>query len=165
MNVLWMHHFITDNTEAHEKIWNNHLKNAPRLMFQRVIHVAREQQNTQLISNLIKQLQTIKVTDGALGIAYSCLLDVHAAKEQYEQGLQTIDEALKFVCLENINRTALQRIKDGIEKSGKSFPHIVPDKVATNKNGPATSSSSSSSSSSTSSSSSSSDDEPATKKV
>lgn len=150
MNVLWMHHFITENTEASDKIWNTHLANAPRIMFQRVVHVAREQQNATLISNLIKKLQTIKVTDGALGIAYSCLLDVQAAKEQYEQGLQTIDEALKYVCLDNINRTALLRIKEGIEKSGKSFPHTIPDKVS-KKSGVVSSSSSSSTSSSSSS--------------
>lgn len=168
MNVLWMHHFVAGNEESHQRLWTAHVSAAPRLMFQRVIHVAREQRNESLIRNLISQLKSIAVSDGALGIAYSCLLDVQAATERYEAGLVTIDEALKNVCLENINRTALLRIKEGVEKAGKQFPHSIPDKVTpppTRNTGPGGAADTTSSSSScSSSSSSSSDDEPERKR-
>lgn len=162
MNVLWMHYFATDNTEEHERLWKTHVAATPRLMFQRIIHVAREQQNEQLIRNLIKKLKSISVTDGALGIAYSCLLDVLATKEQYDQGLVAVNDALKDVCLEHINRTALLRIKEGIERANKTFPHAIPEKTSTGvgktNSGPGGAVDTTSSSSSSSSSSS--DDEP-----
>lgn len=147
MNVLWVHHFIKENTDACNRIWDNHLASAPRLMFQRIVHLAREKQDEKLIQRLIELLKQTKVSEGAIGNAYSCLLDVYAIKEQYENGLVALDTAVKDVCLENINRTALVRIKAGLEKSGKHFPHIIPDRVLKQNEESSDSSSSSSSSS------------------
>lgn len=149
MNVLWSHHFVNENIEVSDRIWDKYLAKAPRLMFQRIVHLAREKQDDKLIQRLIVLLKKTQVSEGAIGNAYSCLLDVHASKEQFDAGLIALDSAVKDVCLENINRTALQRIKTGVEKSGKSFPYKLPEK--TNK--PTESSSSSSSSSGSSSSS------------
>jgi leucine-rich PPR motif-containing protein len=148
MNVLWVHHFIKENTDACNRIWDNHLSVAPRLMFQRIVHLAREKQDEKLIQRLIELLKQTKVSEGAIGNAYSCLLDVYATKEQYENGLIALDIAVKDVCLENINRTALVRIKAGLEKSGKDFPHKIPDRLLKQNDDPLDSSSSSSSSSS-----------------
>lgn len=149
MNVLWSHHFANGNIEVSDRIWDQHLAKAPRLMFQRIVHLAREKQDEKLIQRLIVLLKKTKVSEGAIGNAYSCLLDVLASKEQFDDGLIALDSAIKDVCLENINRTALQRIKTGVEKSGKSFPHKIPEKTTK----PSESSSSSSSSGSSSSSS------------
>lgn len=149
MNVLWSHHFVNENIEASDRIWDKHLAKAPRLMFQRIVHLAREKQDDKLIQRLIVLLKKTQVSEGAIGNAYSCLLDVYASKEQFDDGLIALDAAVKDVCLENINRTALQRIKTGIEKSGKSFSYKIPEKT---NNKPSESSSSSSGSSGSSSS-------------
>lgn len=146
MNVLWVHYFIAENDEACQRIWDKHLVAAPRLMFQRIVQLARDKQDERLIQRLIDLLKRTKVSEGAIGNAYSCLLDVYAVKEQYDDGLVALDSAVKEVCLENINRTALIRIKNGLEKNGKGFPHKIPDK--THKNNEESSDSSSSSSSS-----------------
>lgn len=148
MNVLWMHHFIKNETEIADRLWKEHLSSAPRLMFQRIVHLGRESQDTDLIQRLINLLKTAKVSEGALGNAYSCLLDIQSNKSDFDSALKSLDEAIKDVCLENINKTALMRIKEGVEKSGKNFPHTIPSKSGNNKNTADSSSSSSSSSSS-----------------
>lgn len=150
MNVLWIHHFVTGNQEAHEKIWQEHLKEAPRLMFHRIVQTARENQDISLIGHLIGKLKEASVSDGALGNAYSCLLDIHSARGEFDVGLEALNAAVQEkVPIQGINRTALMRLKDGIEKAGKQFPHKIPEK-----------SSQKDQESSSSSSSSSSDDEP-----
>ena len=45
MNVLWVYHFSEGNAEASERIWTKYLTKTPRLMFQRIVHVAREKQD------------------------------------------------------------------------------------------------------------------------
>lgn len=158
MNVLWMHHFVAKNMEESERIWKSHLSNAPRLMFQRVVTLAREKQDDDMIRNLISVLKQAKVSEGAVGNAYSCLLDIHTTRNEFDRALEALDEAIKDVCLENINRTALMRIKEGVEAAGKSFPHKIPKKKEKSDNQTGYSSSSTSSSSS-------SDDEPVTKPI
>lgn len=155
MNVLWMHHFTLENFTDSQRIWDKYLTESPRLMFQRIVHVARENQNAGLIIKLIDQLRTAKVTEGALGNVYSCLLDVYTLKQQYDEGLEALKTSIKDVCLEHINRTALQRLKDGLEKSGKEFPYQIPARTNVKYDDTTTSSSGSSSSS---------DDEPDSKK-
>lgn len=83
MNVLWMHHFVLNNVESSDKIWNKHIKESPRLMFQRVMHEARDKQDAKMVERLIEVLKTTKLTKGAIGNAYSCLIDVHSGKEQF----------------------------------------------------------------------------------
>lgn len=146
MNVLWVHHFINENMDACNTIWNKYLVGAPRLMFHRIVHLAREKQDEKLIQRLINILKEAKVSEGAIGNAYSCLLDVYAVKEQYENGLVAIENAVKDITLESINRTALVRIKTGIEKTGNKFPHRIPEKNLNNNEETSDSSTSSSSS-------------------
>lgn len=145
MNILWAQYFIDNKIEQAEAVWTKYLTNEPRLMFQRVAQVARERQDIELAQRLIDKLHSAKITDGALGIAYSCLVDVLAAKEKFAEGLKTVEQATQHVGIEYINRTALFRLKDGLEKSGQKFPFTIPDKV---KRAPEPENSSSSSSSS-----------------
>lgn len=152
MNVLWMHHFITDNTESSKRIWDKYLVKSPRLMFQRVVHVAREKQDDAMIRKLVDLLKTTNLTVGAMGNAYSCLIDVYAAKDMFEEGNKVLESVVGELGVENINRTALIRLKEGLEKSGKTFTFDIPKKTQKKED-----------SSSSSSSSSSSDDEPVKK--
>lgn len=154
MNVLWMHHFVAHNVEASDKIWQKHIKDSPRLMFQRVMHEARDKQDVKMVERLIEVLKTTTLTKGAVGNAYSCLIDVHAAKGQFEEAYQTLRKAVAEVegDVECINRTAMVRVKEGLEKSGskQKFEFEIPKKSKKDE-------------SSSSSSSSSSDDEPVRK--
>lgn len=144
MNVLWMHFFINGDAKA-DGIFKQHLVDAPRLMFQRVIQVGREKQDAELVQRLINLLHTTKVSEGAIGNAYSCLLDIQAAKADPDACLKTVNACVAEVCFEHVNRTALNRAKDCIEKSGQKFPHTIPDKKPANQQDSSSSSSSSSS--------------------
>ncbi|XP_044733810.1 leucine-rich PPR motif-containing protein, mitochondrial [Chrysoperla carnea] len=129
-NVLWMKYFISKNTEDANRIWEKYLKDSPRIMFQRIVQYARESKDDELARQLIQVLKSTKVTEGAFGNAYSCLLDVLVAKEEYEVGLKELQNAVNDVCLENINRTALTRLKQGLTQLGKPFPYEIPPKNA-----------------------------------
>merc|ERR1712013_210178 len=62
-------------------------------------------------------------------IAYSCLLDCLCASNEHKKGYEALKEALeKKVALEDINRTALVRLKQGLEDEGDIFPYNIPPK-------------------------------------
>lgn len=143
INVLWMHYLIQNDSQA-DKIFKDHLADSPRLMFQRVMHTAREKEDEDLIHKLIATLQGTKVSEGALGNVYSCLLDINASKNDADACLKTTTACIKVTCLENVNRTALLRAKECVEKAGHKFPHTIPEKKPANQDSSSSSSSSSS---------------------
>lgn len=128
MNVLWTHSFINGNHEKAEKIWNDFLKDSPRIMFQKVVQTARERQDEELTKKLIEHLNVSKVTEGALGNAYSCLLDVLIAKDKTDEVIDTFERVVKEVPLTSINRTAILRTQAIYNKLGKEFNYQIPPK-------------------------------------
>merc|ERR1712168_1199772 len=130
MNVLWTYHFINGNSEIADSIWQNYVKNSTQIMFQKVCQVARSSGNTNLAYDLVRQLaEAEQVTSGARGIAYSCLLDCLCASNQPALGFNVLQDALnQGVRLEDINRTALVRLKTGVEAGGQKFSHTIPPK-------------------------------------
>jgi pentatricopeptide repeat protein len=72
------------------------------------------------------------VTQGARGIAYSCLIDVLTQQGSYAEGCDALKSALcNGVHLSDINRTALKRLKEGLEGKGFLFPYDIPKKMET----------------------------------
>lgn len=129
MNVLWSYHFINGNNEEAEQIWNTYVKDAQRVMFQRILQEARDSNDEQLAQKLIDHLKSSKVTEGALGNAYSCLLDVLATKGASERVIEEFEKAIKDVNINFINKTAVLRVKAVYEQLGKTFNHKVPNKA------------------------------------
>ncbi|KAF5275552.1 hypothetical protein FQR65_LT04155 [Abscondita terminalis] len=128
LNVLWSYHFIEGNQEKAKEIWEKHLKNSSRVMFQRVVQKARESSDENMVKNLIGCLKTSIVTPGAIGNAYSCLLDILVAKDKSEEVINTFEECMKDVQIEYINRTALFRVKSVYTKMDKPFNYQIPAK-------------------------------------
>lgn len=104
LNVLWTHYFVSGNSEKASQIWNNYLKDSPRIMFQRIVQTAREKQDEELTKKLIEHLKISNVTEGAIGNAYSCLLDVLHGKGRNDELVATFEGALKDVRIDSINR-------------------------------------------------------------
>ncbi|XP_017067892.2 leucine-rich PPR motif-containing protein, mitochondrial [Drosophila eugracilis] len=144
MNVLWMHLISSGEESASKQIWDKHLSNAPRLMFQRVLQTAREQQDEKLVSTVISQLKNSKISEGAIGNAYSCLIDIQTTKGNSEKAMDVLANAIKDVSLENINRTALLRLKQAVEEKSQTFPYTIPEKRTKADDSSSSSSSSSS---------------------
>lgn len=145
MNILWIHHMSNGNEAASKKIWDKYLSSAPRLMFQRVLQTARDQNDDKLAQTVINLLRESKISEGAVGNAYSCLIDIQTANGKADKALETLNTAVKDVCLENINRTALLRLKAVLEAEKKKFPYTIPDKKAYSNKSISSSSSSQSS--------------------
>lgn len=101
-------------------------------MFQRVVQYAREKKDESITQKLIDHLKTSKVTPGAIGNAYSCLLDVLVAKGKNDEVITTFEKAVKDVNIDYINRTAVLRVKEVFEKLGKEFTYKIPPKVNRN---------------------------------
>ncbi|XP_030763676.1 leucine-rich PPR motif-containing protein, mitochondrial [Sitophilus oryzae] len=128
LNVLWTKYFISNKDEKATQIWNEYLKDSPRIMFQKIVQTARETQDEHLIQKLINHLKISNVTEGATGNAYSCYLDVLIAKNKSEEVVNVFEKALTEIDINNINRTAVLRVKEVYEKLGKEFSHPIPTK-------------------------------------
>ena len=74
---------------------------------------------------------------GARGIAYSCLIDVLTQQQNYIAAIDALEKGLTTgIKLEDVNRTALKRLKQGLEHtSSQTFPFEIPKKDAKNENG------------------------------
>ncbi|KAK9870349.1 hypothetical protein WA026_006434 [Henosepilachna vigintioctopunctata] len=139
INVLWTHVFIKGNYEKAQQLWNEHLKSIPRIMFQRIVQAARDTNNENLVEKLIEHLKISNITEGALGNAYSCLLDVKISKGQTEDVVNLFESILKEVSIDYLNRTACLRVKNIYNQLGKQFNYKIPNK--NNKNQSSSSSS------------------------
>ena len=85
--------------------------------------------------NVLEDAST--VTMGARGIAYSCLIDVLTQQQNYIAAIDALEKGLTTgIKLEDVNRTALKRLKQGLEHtSSQTFPFEIPKKDAKNENG------------------------------
>lgn len=131
VNVLWTYHFISGRHDLAEPLWNQYVKSCPQIMFQKVCQTARSTSNIDLAERLVVLLEDAVVTNGARGIAYSCLLDVLTHNNDFEKGLQSLEQGLNSgIKLEDCNRTALKRLKEGLRVQGRDFPYEIPKKAA-----------------------------------
>lgn len=131
INVLWMHFFVTGRSNEAAELWTKYLAQTPRLMFQWVCQTARRTESPALAADLFAVLASSQsATSGARGNALSCLLDVLTSQQRYEEALASLTAAQKDVGLDYVNRTALQRLKTGLEEQGKTFPFTIPSKSA-----------------------------------
>lgn len=132
VNVLWTYHFINGRYDVAEKLWHSHVKSCPQIMFQKVCQTARTTGNAELAWRLVDLLHNATVTQGARGIAYSCLIDVLTQRGSFAEGCDALRSALESgVLLCDINRTALKRLKEGLEGNGLQFPYDIPKKMDT----------------------------------
>jgi len=129
VNVLWTYHFINGRHDLAQPLWDQYVRTCPQIMFQKVCQTARSTGNIDLAERLVNLLEDAVVTNGARGIAYSCLLDVLTRNKHFSKGLSCLNEGLKSgILIEDINRTALKRLKEGLEMMGEELPFPVPQK-------------------------------------
>lgn len=118
--------------DSADRIMKNFLIESPRILFSHTLKVARNLNDETMVKNLLNALKESKVTERGLGLVHSCLIDLNCAQEKYDDALNAVNNAIKDVCLENLNRTALIKVKNGLEKAGKQFPHEIPDRKKVN---------------------------------
>lgn len=124
-NVLWCYYASEENDSAAREIWQKHLQTSATVLYGPILSEASKLRNETIIIKLIDYLKTSAVSP-SIGGPYSCLLHIYCDKELHELAFQTLQNAIDDgLPLENIHTTALQRIKDGIEKNGKTFPYKI----------------------------------------
>ena len=129
MNVLWIYYFINGRHDLARPLWDKYVKCCPQIMFQKICQTARAESSLDMAENLVDLLHNAHVTSGAQGIAYSCMLDIMSQSGDFKGGLDKLQSGLvRGVRLEDINRTALLRLKNGLESHGIEFPHQIPKK-------------------------------------
>jgi len=131
MNVLWTYHFIGGRHDIATPLWQDYVQGCPQIMFQKVCQTARSTCNADLAQRLVNVLEDAStVTMGARGIAYSCLIDVLTQQQSYIAGVDAVKKGLKTgIKLEDVNRTALKRLKQGLEETtNEVFPFEIPKK-------------------------------------
>lgn len=111
INVIWMNDIMNGKLDSADGIRKKYLNETPKIMFNHLLKVARDRKEKQIIKKLLVALKDSKVSEGGLGTIHSCIIDVYSAQEKYDDALR----AVKDVCLENLNRTALFRVKEGLE--------------------------------------------------
>ena len=102
------------------------------LLLLQVCQTARSTADPDLAQRLVDLLQNAStVTVGARGIAYSCLLDVLTQRGEYAEGIKALKQGLaNGISIEDVNRTALKRLKEGLEATtDQTFPYDIPKKV------------------------------------
>ena len=131
MNVLWTYHFIGGRHDLAMPLWEKYVKTCPQIMFQKVCQTARATSNADLAQRLVNLLENADtVTVGARGIAYSCLLDVLTQRQEFSSGVKALKAGLESgISIEDVNRTALKRLKEGLEATtNEHFPFEIPKK-------------------------------------
>jgi leucine-rich PPR motif-containing protein len=91
-----------------------------------------------MASGLVDLLKEAHVTSGAQGIAYSCLIDVLVARGRAREALERLTAGLGVngssgLSLEDVNRTALMRLKSAVESEGLTFGFAIPKKCNSSK--------------------------------
>ncbi|XP_068242472.1 LOW QUALITY PROTEIN: leucine-rich PPR motif-containing protein, mitochondrial-like [Palaemon carinicauda] len=146
-NCLWMHYFKEEQFPEAKEVYEKYLaKSEENLMFASITQRARDTNSVNLLPPLLEVLNNRPTTPpAAKGIVYSCWVDVLTASGKYDEALGVIEGSLKSIGLQEYNTSALNRLKEKLASSSKTFPYTIPKKEA-KKNRQSSSSSSSSSS-------------------
>ncbi|KAG4076134.1 hypothetical protein HA402_011480 [Bradysia odoriphaga] len=132
INILWMNSIENGNLEQADRLMKNYLADQPKIMFGNTLKTARQRKDETIVLNLLKSLADSKVSETALGAVHSCLIDVYCLQQNYDEALNAVNNTIKDVCLENVKRSSLLKVKEGLEAAGKTFPHKIPDKKKKN---------------------------------
>ncbi|XP_076067194.1 bicoid stability factor [Oratosquilla oratoria] len=129
-SCVWSFLYSEGRVEEANEIFNKHLQdNSGILLFGRVLAKARELKDASMVIKLAEFLETqTSSSEGAKGVIYSCVLDVHSQNGHFEEGLKVLESALKTVNIDKLNKTALNRLKSGLESADKTFPYTIPVK-------------------------------------
>ncbi|XP_063702468.1 leucine-rich PPR motif-containing protein, mitochondrial [Culicoides brevitarsis] len=146
INMLWACHFISNNDTKADAIFTKYLSNEPRLLFSKILNEAEANKDENMCKKLLQKVKSSKLTEGPMGKVYSCLINVHALNNKFDEAVKVIEEASSEVGIEKLDRPTLLKVKQGLTALNKDVPFVIPKRNQA-RAGPETSSSSSSSSS------------------
>lgn len=125
--IVWCYHFIEGHHEIANQMWLEHIQFQKDIAFKYITQTAIRKQDVMLAKKLVDLLESSSVSEEALAMAHSDLLDVYAATEQFEEGAKVIDMLNHQKKLHLVQKASLKRIRRGLEAAGKLFPYKIED--------------------------------------
>ncbi|KAK0177466.1 hypothetical protein PV328_001517 [Microctonus aethiopoides] len=123
MHVLWNYYFIKQSPEA-EKLWNDHIVCNSSPLFRPIIEHAKVNEDVKLIEQLVEKLNTHpKLSINSRCNILTGSIDVYNRVGRYDDGLKILNNLTKQFDLNMVPRDVLKELKDGVERSGKTFPY------------------------------------------
>ncbi|XP_015588868.1 leucine-rich PPR motif-containing protein, mitochondrial isoform X2 [Cephus cinctus] len=129
MNILWCYYFLNSNPNA-EEIWSKYLVNSEKLFTKLILYTVDKNNDIELLKELVKKVQESNMSLQNRANAYNDMISLYNKKGLFQEGLELLNEIVKEVPLETVKASILQRLKEGIEKSGHSFPYILEPRQA-----------------------------------
>ncbi|XP_050542701.1 leucine-rich PPR motif-containing protein, mitochondrial-like isoform X8 [Daktulosphaira vitifoliae] len=124
-NSLWSYFMLNGAYNKAEKLISS-LENCERIQYRHILADIRSNNNVELGTKMLEMIPKLKALpnkNSNKGLIYSALIDGYINKENYIEANNTLDMALKELKLEDINESALLRLKEKLESMGQTFKH------------------------------------------
>lgn len=135
IKIIWSHHIENGKLEEADRIMKNYLHESPTDLFNSLLRTALQRNDVKIPLNLLNALIDKNLSQNDLAAIHNCLIDVYCSQKNFDEALKAIESAMIDVPLDNIKRTTLVSVKDGLESEGKIFPHKILDKEKLNARG------------------------------
>ncbi|XP_057333797.1 leucine-rich PPR motif-containing protein, mitochondrial-like [Microplitis mediator] len=123
MQALWNYYYITGNPKA-DSLWNDYMKSVPSPLIRPVIDYAQKKRDVKLIETLMNKLREHPtLTINKSGVLMSGVMECYNLLGRYDESLGILHEATKRYRVNVIPDKILLDLKQGIERSGRTFPY------------------------------------------
>lgn len=133
--AIWQIYFIHKRAESH-RLWQKHFHPDRHLRFHHILEAAVQvQRSPELIVDLLDVLNKSGISQKALGIVHSRLINIYCHTSEYDLTEAAVHRAAKEVGIRNVNASSLRAAKAALRSVGKTFPYEIPkDDDDTNNN-------------------------------
>ncbi|CAH1737969.1 unnamed protein product [Aphis gossypii] len=132
-NSLWSHFMLNKKFDEAFKIAHE-FENEKFIQYRQLLSDIRSNHNIELGYKLLEVLPKFKATNqnANLGLVYSAVIDSYVNQGNINEASKVLDKALEKITLNDINKSALIRIKDNLESRGETFKYNIDNVKKTN---------------------------------
>ena len=125
----WQFYFYIDDDKRSQKIWQEFFTPENHLRFYYILDRARKEINPIIIEKLVEQLETAGLSKKALGLVYSCWINVYCHQFDYDAMNKVLERAVNDVGITNLNRGCLEKVKSTLQHIGQELPYEIPESM------------------------------------
>ncbi|XP_041986989.1 leucine-rich PPR motif-containing protein, mitochondrial [Aricia agestis] len=115
-NLLWMELLLSGKDTEANNIWNKHLVDSDSVIFRRLLQVAHERKQPQIIEKMIENLNSSpKISNASKGNAFSRLINYYVGENELQKAKECLDRAYGMgLTLDDINKTSIDRLNKAL---------------------------------------------------
>lgn len=135
LSIVWIYNFINDkNPTDNNEIWNSQLKNRQTAVCNQISKILFQRNEIAKLRHFLNLdiLEKHRLLPLELGKSYSCLFDGLFLEGKYDDIIDELKKALKFISAKHLRPNTLQRIKFGPNDLGQQFRDAI-EKAKVNK--------------------------------